>query len=265
VLTLAERPPMLSPFPGMDPYLEDPGLWEDFHTTLIVAIRAEINPLLPAGYVASTDRHVWIESKKPRRRGKREPDVYVARKKSVSPAGAATAFAAPRLISLPLRERRGKPYVKIVDTRDRRVVTVVELLSPTNKKSGEHYDQYVAKREEYLASGVNMVEINLLRGGKLPPLGELEDEDVQYYILVCRATDLPQAEVWPFTVRDAFPDFPVPLGPGEQLTFNLKPCVDRAYQEARYEQEIEYAGPPLPALSKDDAAWARHLLKKHTT
>jgi hypothetical protein len=104
--------------------------------------------------------------------------------------------------------------------------------------------------------------VNLLRGGQLPPLGDLTSEDVQYYILVCRAQDLPQAEVWPFSVRDPLPDFSVPLRPGEQISFNLKPCVDRAYREARYDREIDYARPPVPAFAKGDAAWVRDVARR---
>jgi hypothetical protein len=135
---------MVSPFPGMDPYLEDAGIWEDLHTTLIVAIRAEISPRLPEGYSAATDRHVWIEGGKPRKRRQRAPDVYVMKEKEtrrVSDSGTTTALVAPRTISLPIQERKGKPYLKIMDRRDRRVVTVLELLSPTNKRAGEHHER----------------------------------------------------------------------------------------------------------------------------
>lgn len=255
---------MASPFPGMDPYLEAAGIWEDLHTTLIVAIRAEINPRLPEGYVAATDRHVWIETGKPRKRQKREPDVYVVKdRKSPGPKTpeGATALLAPRSISLPVRERKGKPYLKILDSGDRRVVTVLELLSPTNKKPGEHYEEYLAKREEYFASGVNLVEVNLLRAGKNPPLGEMEGEVLQYYILVCRARDLPRAAIWPFTVRDPLPDFSIPLRPGEEIPFNLKPCLERAYQEARYDREINYARPPEPPFPGENAGWVRETAK----
>ncbi|MFO0967934.1 MAG: DUF4058 family protein [Gemmataceae bacterium] len=252
---------MASPFPGMDPYLEEPGIWEDLHTTLIVAIRADINPRLPKGYIAATDRHVWIEGARPRKRRKRSPDVYVVKDRK-RPGGAAPALlTAPRTISLPVVERKGKPYVKIVDTRERRVVTVLELLSPTNKKAGEHYAEYVAKREEYLASGVNMVEINLLCGGQPPPLGELEGEELAYYILVCRAPDQPEAKVWPFTVRDPIPEFPIPLSSGAEIAFKLKPCLDRAYEEARFGDEVDYARPPVPPFASGEAQWVREVAR----
>jgi hypothetical protein len=246
----------------MDPYLEDPVIWPDFHTTLIVAMRAELNSVLPEGYLAVTDRHVWIEGPKGKKRRPREPDVFVARagrrsERQEAPA----AVAAPRHITLPLRERKGRPYLKITDGRDRRVVTVVELLCPSNKTPGEDYEQYLAKREEYLASGVNLVEVNLLRAGRLPPLGEAAVE-LQYYILVCRADELPDAAIWPFTVRDPFPDFSIPLRKGNQVAFNLRAGMDRAYGEAKYEQEINYGRPPVPPFDENDAGWVRAVSRK---
>src|SRR4029077_16397456 len=99
------------------------------------------------------------------------------------------------------------------------VITAVELLSPTNKAPGDDRNSYLDKREEYFASGVNLVEINLLRKGKCPPLGRVPSGD--YYILACRAKELPKAAIWSFSVRQEFPDIAVPLRPGEQVAFNL--------------------------------------------
>jgi hypothetical protein len=246
----------------MNPYLETPDIWSDFHVTLIVAIRAGLNERLPAGYIASTDRHVRIEAPKGRRRV-REPDVFVSR---VPGDTATTTLAAkapgPTTITLPMPDRKGRPYLKILDARDRRVVTVIELLSPANKTRGADHDDYLAKREEYLACGVNFVEMNLLRRWTLPPLGELETNDLQYYILACRARDLPNAAIWPFTVRERFPDFPVPLHPGAQVEFNLRPAVDRACKEGRYDHEINYRRPPIPPFDGDDARWVREIAKQ---
>ena len=51
---------MTSPFPGMDPHLEEPKLCPDVHLTLLIAMRAELNASLPPSYAASADRYVWI-------------------------------------------------------------------------------------------------------------------------------------------------------------------------------------------------------------
>src|SRR3954467_10805886 len=51
---------MPSPFPGMDPYLEDPAFWRDFHGEFIYACRDEIFNGLPDGYEAAVDEQVRL-------------------------------------------------------------------------------------------------------------------------------------------------------------------------------------------------------------
>ena len=43
---------MESPFPGMDPYLEDPAIWRGFHHGLAEEIRARLNMSLEPKYYA---------------------------------------------------------------------------------------------------------------------------------------------------------------------------------------------------------------------
>lgn len=142
---------MPSPFPGMNPYLEHPAIWPDFHLTLIVALRAEINARLPKGFLASTDRHVRIERKSGRKR-LREPDLSIVREPRKRPGAAqAATLERQQTVTLPIREAKGQPYLKVLDAQDRRVATVLKLLGPSNK-SGEDHLEYLAKREEYFAS-----------------------------------------------------------------------------------------------------------------
>ena len=168
----------------------------------------------------------------------------------------------PRAITLPLHERKGTPYLKIVDRKDRRVVTVLEMLSPANKTPGDDRNAYLAKREEYLAANVNLVEINLLRAGKLPPLGKPRIAKGMYYYLVCRADEMPKGDLWTFGVRDPLPELPIPLRGEEATSLNLRACLDRACEEARYGEEIDYTQPPQPKLNEGDARWAERWLRE---
>jgi hypothetical protein len=254
---------MPSPFPGMDPYLEEPTMWSDLHLTLIVAMRAELNAHLPKGYIAAADRHVWIENPDGDSSRVVEPDVYVTETRRASKGSSSGQLAianSPQTVTLPIRDRKGKPYLKIIDAQDRRVVTAIELLSPSNKTLGDDRNAYLAKREEYLSAGVNFVEINLLRAGQLPPLGKPRLSKELYYYLVCRAKEIPKGKLWTFTVRDPLPEVLVPLREKQAISLNLRACLDRAYQEARYDEEIDYAQPPHPKLRDDDAVWAEQLL-----
>jgi hypothetical protein len=258
---------MPSPFPGMDPYLEG-RLWPDVHGSMIYTIRAALAASLPKGYFANIDPYVWLgegdAADDPRtRRGM--PDAFVSNGPAARHPTGPVATAEPTVrVRLPSPRRvRKKKYIRLFDAEDRSVVTVVELLSPSDKLPKEDRAHYLLKRDEYLAAGVNLVEIDLLRKGHRVPMGEPDPPEADYYVLVSPTDDYPAAEVWAFTVRDEMPVFPVPLKTGEAVALDLRACLDKAYDEARYEKQIDYAKPPDPALRKPDAEWAAELLKKH--
>jgi hypothetical protein len=256
---------MPSPFPGMDPYLEEPSLWPDCHLGIIAGMRAVLNAHLPERYAAYADRYVWLHEPDADTRVRMgKPDIYVADRggEATGSNGGAT-LVAPTVVTLPVVRRQGNRFIKIIDRQSRRVVTVIELLSPANKNPGEDREAYVAKRNEYLATGTNLVEVDLLRTGERLPLGEPAPPPADYYILVCRANEFPKAGVWPLSVRDPLPAIPVPLNPQDQpVLLPLKPCLDRAYDEAPYSREVNYAEPPDPPLPEPDATWARELLAR---
>jgi hypothetical protein len=262
---------MPSPFPGMDPYLEAPEFWPDFHGTLVTAIRAALTPILPEGFFAELDQYVWLEQEDTVHRERRgRPDVYVTngggRKPLVKPGGSVAITEPTVRLRLPTVEKVvGPRYIRIMSQRQRRVVTAIELLSPANKKPGDDRTAYLVKRNEYLATGTNLVEIDLLRAGDQLPLGNSELPDADYYAFVTQASTYTETEVWAFTVRDIFPIIPIPLTlDHDPLSLNLKLCMDKTYDDANYGPQIDYMQPPVPALRKPDAEWANEILKKYT-
>ncbi len=257
---------MPSPFPGMDPYLENPIRWGDFHTSFLGPLRFQLNKLLPRPYIARFDRYVWVdEPDASQLRLLGEPDTYGADPLGERPSAAKTAaLAAPVSTTLPALAHKGKLFVKIMDAMNHRIVTVIELLSPANKSSGRDGDAYLAKREEYLSAGVNLVEMDLLRGGNRPPTATPVPR-ADYYITVSRAIDFPTAGLWPLTVRDPLPTIPVPLRPEDPaVMLALQPVFTEAYDGGRYSEEINYDEPPVPPLGEPDATWARDLLSRRT-
>jgi hypothetical protein len=262
---------MPSPFPGMDPYLESPVFWGGFHTTMLTAIRAAITPLLPPGFFAEVEQHVWFREEEPRNGPNVvKPDVYVAEgggavaKATKRPKSGGVLVTPPTArVTLPNIVREvGQHAVRIRDAQNRRVVTAIELLSPSNKEPGADRDRYLLKRDEFIANGTHMVEIDLLRSGHRLPVGPVPDGD--YYVYVTDAAYYDQVAVWVFTVRDPLPPFPVPLTSKHlPIPLSLRPCVDRVYEEANYGPQIDYSLPPTPPLRKPDAEWASELLKKH--
>jgi uncharacterized protein DUF4058 len=218
----------------MNPYLEDPYHWPDFHASFLVALRAAINVVLPERYVALLDRHVWGHDS--------DTQTNVA-------------------LGISVVQNKGNVYIRLFDRERRRIVTVLELLSQSNKEPGRDRDAYLAKRNGYLASETNLVEIDFLRGGQRSLLGDPAPPQTDYYALVCRATEAPKAGLWPFSVRERIPPLHVPLLPNDvSPTVDMKPCLDRAYDECQFTKVLDYSEPPVPPLREPDATWSRELL-----
>ncbi len=248
---------MPSPFPGMDPWLEEPSGWPDFHSTFLVFLRGALSPGLPERYAAYLDQYVWLEDAEEESERGGKPDLFVSERGGDGTALSAAAIVAPATQNLPARLRRGARYLRIVDRGSRRVATIIELLSPSNK--GADREAYEAKRRDVIATRTNLVEIDLLRSGHRPP----PRSTTPYRILISRASDFPRADVWGFGVRDPIPVIPVPLDPGvPPAPLDLKPSLDRAYDEGNFGRDIEYTRPPTPALSPADADWAAALLAR---
>jgi len=250
----------------MDPYLEDPTYWSGFHTRMIVSMGAAITRLLPGGYYADVEQHVWLEADD----GEEQipfavPDAFVAsgRGGGTATLGLAVPTAESAIVNLAKAvKRRGPRYLHIVDKKGSRVVTVLELLSPSNKSRGEDREAYLAKRSEYLATGTNLVEVDLLRDGERIPMGRPRPPLADFYALVSRAEHFPKASVWAISVREQLPIIPVPLKPEHgNVILDLQPCFARAFDDAGYETRIDYFHPPAVGLRTADAAWAAGLPK----
>src|SRR5436190_6925971 len=177
---------MPSPIPGMDPFLEDPAVFPDLHDNLIAELRNAINGQLPPPYYARSASRVWVEPSQ-RRVG---PDVNVLRPERPGSGGAPTlptttatatavsvaAARSPVVVRIPREEFR-EIYLDIyAKPGNERLVTTIEVLSPTNKTPGSDGRKlYLQKQREVLGSKVNLVEIDLLRGGQHTTLVRLED------------------------------------------------------------------------------------------
>ena len=253
---------MPSPFPGMDPYIES-WIWGDFHTKAIVAVCERLKVGLPRRYIASTELFVWLVDDT-ERLWIGGPDAFVAERSPMPSCIGVATLAAPINTVLPGIVRK-QAYVKIIDQDERRVVIVVKILSPSNKTSGENGQAYRVKREEYFANGISLVEIDLLRCGIRPPLGDPAPPISDYYILVHRGWEQSRMGIWPITIRDAFPVVPIPLDSDvPELRLDLRACFDHVYDSGRYAEQLDYSKPPKPPLREPDATWARELLATRT-
>jgi Protein of unknown function (DUF4058) len=141
-------------------------------------------------------------------------------------------------------------YLEIREVATGQVVTTIELLSPKNKRTGEGRTAYERKRNQILASATNLIEIDLLRGGKsLPIEGEVLGD---YRILVCRGNQRPMGDLYAFGLREPIPTIAVPLLPGEvEPSLVLQKVMDYVFDRGRYHLAIDYQQPLQPQLSVD--------------
>jgi hypothetical protein len=245
----------------MNPYLEQEEVWHDFHERFCPHVAALLTVQVRPHYIVKIDEHIYIhELPAESRRLVGRSDVGVARSSGVpGPSAAGTMLEeAPAQVSLPAVDIERVCYVEIRDRKDRQLITVIELLSPSNKQRGPDRDQYLAKRAQLLASPVHFVELDLLRGGPRLPLEGLPACD--YYAMVSRAEKRPRADLWPLGLRDCLPAIPVPLNePHPSAWLDLRTALDHVYDAAGYEDYV-YLGEPQPGLSAEDAEWAKQFV-----
>jgi hypothetical protein len=258
---------MNSPFPGMDPYLESPANWEEFHHYFIGEAAYYLGGVLPPGYLARVGEHVNAISVTDEAAPEYIPDVAVARqsgeaRRRVDPAAGGVALAEPELMAdtEEIEVRHG--YIEIRRAADNELVTAIELLSPSNK-FGEGIGQHHAKRRELVARGVHVVEIDLLRRGKRAVLSRaLPPAD--YYAMIFLGDRRPAVRVHRWFLRDRLPAFGIPLRtPDADVPLDLSEIMHNAYQRGRFERKILYDNPiPPPALNAEDATWVGELVGK---
>ena len=251
---------MPSPFPGMDPYIEAAGVWRDFHSRYVPRLAEAVLAALPDRYIVKIEEDVYLhELSAEERRLLGRPDAFVATAtRSSGTAATATTVAPVAATFVPAVQVERVPYLEVVDRQSWSVVTVIELLSPTNKASGGDRTAYLAKRQQLQGGSGHFVEIDLLRGGPRLPLAGLPACD--YYALVSRADERPRVGVWPIGLRDRLPAIPIPLSHGDaDVLLDLRPPFDAVYDGAGYARYI-YAAAPDPPLDAADADWAAQRL-----
>ncbi len=270
---------MPSPFPGMDPFLENPAVFPDLHDSLITYLRGAINAVLPPPYYARGSARVWIE---PVRRHV-EPDVDVLRgpqSGNGSPAAGGqkaeaggVAVAEESVIVRVLLEEVREPFLEVIHAGpgDDRLVTTLEVLSLANKTPGvQGRELYQRKQAQVTNSPVHRVEIDLLRGGTHSTAVPLEEARAQagsfdYHVCV-REFDAPagQFRVYPIRLEQRLPRITIPLLPGDPaVRVDLQAVFDSYYDSglcARWVRYREWA--PVPPLRPDQAEWVQRVLRE---
>lgn len=261
---------MPSPFPGMDPYLD--AHWGDVHTRLITYASDQLQTVLPRDLRARVERRVVaVEPEMP---VFPEPRSY----KRQSRAGA-SAVVEPLVIDLrkqpPPRvvvegdagQMETQRFLEIRETGPAsKLITVLEILSPSNRAPGKSQSQYLQKQWELIKGGVSLVEIDLLREGDwivaVPEYLIDPRRQTHYRVVVRRGWRRSSTEYYPISLREKLPAIRVPLRESDaDVPLDLQALVNRAYDNGAYD-EVDYRRQPGPPLTAEDARWADRLLRE---
>lgn len=232
---------MPSPFPGMDPYLEHPHFYGDFHQGLSISLANLLGPLLRPKYVARLNPHEVLDYPDEEEVQVLFPDVRVP-------------------LTLPFRQ----VTVEIRTVGTGLLVAAIEILSPVNKRAeSEGRDAYLRKRDTLLGASVHLLEIDLLRRGERLPVEPPIPESADYAVVLSRADARLDAEVWPIALADPLPVVPVPLLPPDpDAPLDLQAAMDAIYMRAGYDLDVDYSVPPWPPLRAEQSAWAESVLQR---
>jgi hypothetical protein len=246
-------------FPGMDPFLEDPAYWLDFHWRFVNYWCEAIADVLPASYEAGLGERVYLIEHDPDSRKLGYADVAVTTEKTETvisqPSAVGLATLVPVTIPLMILEGSRESYIEILHHPDRALVAVLELLSPANKEYPGR-TEYLAKRMALLKQNVHLVELDLLLGGRRLPMQEPLPA-ANYFYLVSRAENRPYCQVYPWMVKQRLPKLPVPLrDPDADITVDLAAVFTTAYERGRFGRRINYQCAPPAAMSDEDRRWA---------
>lgn len=257
---------MPSPFPGMNPYLENPELWPEVHHWILTLLAESLIPHIRPKYRVAVEKRVYNDTD-----GNSVligiPDVTIARSlKPTNQESSNIAVASPPVkpitVNIPIPEEIRETYLEVREIATGEVITVIELLSPKNKRQGEGRKAYQTKRLQILGSSTHLVEIDLLRAGESMPI---LDHDIKsdYRILVSCSQLRPKAELYPFNLLEAIPAFFLPLQKGDiEPLVNLQNVIQDLFDRAGLDLAIDYNSEPVPPIQEPDLIWVNDLLKE---
>jgi hypothetical protein len=224
---------MPSPFPGMDPYVETDQLWPSFHHQLVTCLYQILLPGLVDKYRARVSQRHYVTEQ--------------------------------ALFTSIIREEHHEEYIEIRQRSDGRMVTMVDVVSPSNKRTDCGRDAYLEKRREGRGGGASLVEIDLVIQGQ--PMLEYSREglpDWDYAVTVTRSTQPDRFEIYTATLQKRLPRFRLPLASDDRdMVVDLHTAFTRSYDQGGFSAKIDYQRDPAVALNDEDRAWLDDLLKQH--
>ena len=223
---------MPSPFPGMDPYLEDEKLWPSFQHHLVNCLYQILLPGLVDRYRARVGQRHYVTEQ--------------------------------ALFTSVIREEHHEDYIEIRQRGDGRLVTLVDLVSPANKVMAAGRSAYLEKRREGRNASANLVELDLVLQGQ-PTLEYSRDglPDWDYAVTVTRSTQPERYEIYTATLQKRLPRFRLPLAPDDRDTvLDLHTAFSRCYDQGGFASRIDYKRDPATPLNSEDRQWLDEVLRQ---
>ena len=220
----------------MDPYLEDPGLWPDVHHEIISVARELLMPALRPRYVVKIEERVYISDEDDPGRSVIIPDPHITDREENTalpespPAAQASETVAPVEAITIIRDKIREARIEVLDREDRRIVTVIEVLSPANKVPGARgQTSYLEKRDDILESTSHLVEIDLLRAGRRTVTSR-KISKCEYFVHVSRNEKRPRGLLWPIPLPQRLPPIAIPLREGDRdASLDLQTVLSTVY------------------------------------
>ena len=260
------REQFTNPFPGMNPYLESVPWWREIHNTLISEIRYFLREALPINYLVTMEERATVIHNPPQDPVRRYPiiqDITIAAERNQELAGVGSVDGQAVTVVLPDVYPAYERYIHIRTENRSEVITIIEILSPTNKHSGRGRDSYLQKRNQILnSSATHLVEIDLLRDGDPMPVIGYDGGD-PYRLMVSRNELRPSADLYPFALQSEIPEIRIPLlNADDEPILKLGEILNEIYSKGYLGRGLDYQIDPSGPLSQSDRKWIDGLLRE---
>ncbi len=256
---------MPSPFPGMNPFIEGQK-WRNFHHSVISQIRDDLQSRISPRYFVDIEENVYLAREGGDVHKVVVPDVYVTKHDGWldSVSGSVAVATEPTVLTLPEIDPQIEAFLQIRSTESDEVVTVIEVLSPTNKRTKDGRAAYLKKRYESLHSDANLIELDLLRGGlRLPTVEPLPTGD--YFAFITRAERRPKVEVYAWPLERRLPIIPIPLAEGDpDVPLDLQAVFESTFDRAGFDCILKYTKPIDPPLTEQQQEWVEQIRSTHS-
>lgn len=223
---------MPSPFPGMDPFLEDEKLWPAFQHQFVACLNQVLLPGLVDRYRARVGQRQYVTEM-------------------------------PLFTSI-VREEHCEEFIEVRQRVDGRLVTLIDLASPANKTTAAGRTAYLDRRREGRSQNASLVEIDLvLRGQPLLDYSRDGLPEWDYAVTVTRSTQPDRYEIYTTTLQKRLPRFKMPLASDDRDTvLDLQSVFTRCYDQGGFGGQVCYRDDPAVPLPDERRQWIEDLLSQ---